>query len=390
MADLDLARGRSVVLPLTNRTGATRSPGDVVIIDTANNESFTSALASNFGGPIGVVDETIGIGSNGRVVVEGYARQVKVLATASRGDYLYHSSSALTAAHMAGSGPTAGAFGYVLKGGSGTEPSAHIFPTYAALGAAASASAGSNSMSVGATNQAGVAATFSPSDHRHLGIHTVTSSSSNTLQRPTINIRAGTNVGVTATDTDGDGTLDTITIHSSGAGGGGGGGISHTYLGYNTVGGSTETMTNSRFLAKKVTVSSAGLLASISCYIDLGASNDSVSAISALLYTDSAGTPQYLVAANMMSNDLILLDNAAGGGGNTNPRWFHIPIGAYVTAGDYWIAVGGGDVAGFRIYYDGSGSDRYYTSGGSWSADWGFYAPTTTANQYSIRASLIT
>lgn len=38
---------------------------------------------------------------------------------------------------------------------------------------------------------------------------------------------------------------------------------------------------------------------------------------------------------------------------------------------------------------DGSGADRYYGSGGTWFADWGFYTPTTTANRYSIRANTI-
>lgn len=228
MANLDLARGRSTVLNLTNQTGSTRSPGDVVVLSTANDESFTTSASSNYATTqIGVVDETIGIGSNGRVVVEGYARNVNVgVNTVSRGHWLYQSTSAGIGVGSAINPPIAGAFGQVLKGGTGTEPSAVIIPTLQSSGGGSSASAGSNSMAVGATNQAGVAATFSPSDHRHMGLHSITSSSSNTLQRPTVNFRAGTNVGLTATDTDGDGTLDTITIHSTGAAAGGGGGSS--------------------------------------------------------------------------------------------------------------------------------------------------------------------
>lgn len=226
MANLDLARGRSTVLNLTNQTGSTRSPGDVVVLSTANDESFTTSASSNYATTqIGVVDETIGIGSNGRVVVEGYARNVNVgVNTVSRGHWLYQSTSAGIGVGSAINPPIAGAFGQVLKGGTGTEPSAVIIPTLQSSGGGSSASAGSNSMAVGATNQAGVAGTFSPSDHRHMGLHSITSSSSNTLQRPTVNFRAGTNVGLTATDTDGDGTLDTITIHSTGAAAGGGGG----------------------------------------------------------------------------------------------------------------------------------------------------------------------
>ncbi len=94
-----------------------------------------------------------------------------------------------------------------------------------------SLSFGSNSMAVGATNQAGTSGTYVGSDHRHFGLHSISSSSSNTLWRPTINLRAGANVGLTATDSDGDGNLDTVTITSTGTGGGGGGSSSGAILG---------------------------------------------------------------------------------------------------------------------------------------------------------------
>ena len=129
MTNLDMIRGRSTALTLTNRSGSARTQGDLVIVDTTNDESFTTSTASNTKTIIGVVDEAIGITSNGRVVVEGYARAVKTLGTSARGDYLYHSTTAATAAHLAGSTPDAGAFGYVLDGGAGTLTTALIFPT---------------------------------------------------------------------------------------------------------------------------------------------------------------------------------------------------------------------------------------------------------------------
>lgn len=129
MANLDLVRGRSTVLNLQNQSGATRSPGDVVVMDSSNNEAFTTSTTSNTTLIVGVVDESIGISSNGRVVVGGYARNVKTLGTAARGDYLFQSTTVATAAHLASGTPIAGAFGYVLKGGSGTAATAHIFPT---------------------------------------------------------------------------------------------------------------------------------------------------------------------------------------------------------------------------------------------------------------------
>jgi uncharacterized protein (DUF2141 family) len=87
-------------------------------------------------------------------------------------------------------------------------------------GGAGTVSAGSNSSHVAEVSSAGASSTlWSPFDHIHAGIAQVTSSSSNTLQRGTVNLRAGTNVGLTASDTDGDGELDTVTISASAAGG---------------------------------------------------------------------------------------------------------------------------------------------------------------------------
>lgn len=128
MSNLDIIRGRSVVLNLTNQSGGTRSPGDVVVIDAANNEAFTVSSTSNYAtSHLGIVDETIGIASNGRVVVSGYARNVKVSGTATRGEWLYHSSTQATG--VGGAAIGTGAFGQFLKGGTGTTPSAIIFPT---------------------------------------------------------------------------------------------------------------------------------------------------------------------------------------------------------------------------------------------------------------------
>jgi hypothetical protein len=65
-------------------------------------------------------------------------------------------------------------------------------------------------------------------------------------------------------------------------------------------------------------------------------------------------------------------------------------MGKWLTAGDYWIAVAPLDTTTIlQIAYDGSGSDRYYTSGGTWFSDWGYYTPTTSGNKYSIRANTI-
>lgn len=210
------SRTRAVALILTNQTGGIRSAGDVVRISTVNDESFIVSNASNTPLPVGVVYDTIAVGSNGPVVVEGYAPSVQVLGNAQIGDFLYTSTTAYTAAHMAGSAPSGGAFGYVLADGSNRSPTALIFPTYQS----AAISAGSNSTRVSEVSAAGASTTlWSPYDHRHDGIGTITASSSNTMQRGTWNVRAGPGIALNLTDTDGDGEFDTMTIVNTGGGG---------------------------------------------------------------------------------------------------------------------------------------------------------------------------
>lgn len=168
--------------------------------------------------------------------------------------------------------------------------------------------------------------------------------------------------------------------------------ISQSFVGYNTAGGSTENMTSRKVYAKKVTLANDGLITNISIYVDAGVTTDQVRDLSVAMYSDNSGTPQYIIAANNNPNLSLLLDTTAGAGGNSNPRWLSIPLCTWLTAGDYWIAVASfaaNAAATLRIYYDGSGTDRTYPSGGDWFADWGFYTPTTTSNKYSIRANFI-
>jgi hypothetical protein len=197
VSNLDIIAGRNTVLSLTNQSAATREVGDVVIIDTANNESFTFSATSNYAaGPIGVVDEQIGISSNGRVVVAGYARSVQVGATVSRGQYLYHSSSSVTAE---GAGfATEGAFGYVLKGGSGRTPSAVIFPSVPDL--RDHIAYASNSNDVSSVAAGGGSASVSRADHVHRGV-TAVAHTSNTFYGTITLTTPGDTVGVTSPST---------------------------------------------------------------------------------------------------------------------------------------------------------------------------------------------
>lgn len=124
-SSLDLIRGRQVVQTLTNKSGGAVIAGDVVIIDTANDEAFTTTTTAAYNATqVGIALESIASNATGRVLLQGYAPLVNVSASATRGYYLLTHTVAKQA--TSGASFATGAFGQVLK--AGTTPSAYIFP----------------------------------------------------------------------------------------------------------------------------------------------------------------------------------------------------------------------------------------------------------------------
>jgi hypothetical protein len=101
------------------------------------------------------------------------------------------------------------------------------------------------------------------------------------------------------------------------------------------------------------------------------------------IYTDNAGTPDRIVAHAAMGP--VYLSN----GTSTAGRWLQVPMGVYLPAGDYWIAMLAVDAQHDIAVDTSGGTDRTYVTNATGQADWGFFAPTTTAKDYSIRASLL-
>jgi hypothetical protein len=162
--------------------------------------------------------------------------------------------------------------------------------------------------------------------------------------------------------------------------GGGGGGGAPSYLGTNSVGGSTENITFGRQYAKKITAPSAGaVLHSVQAYLNQ-ASNSSYT-MKGLVWADSAGAPSLLLASCFLTDVVI---GAAG--------WRAFPVGIELAASTaYWIGfvvsarvVGSGAIT---LAYATGGTDRYQQSTsasqiGDWTSAW---SPVTTTNNYSIR-----
>lgn len=134
MSSLDIIRGRQVVVPLTNRSGAAVAAGDVVVIgDGTNDKSFTTTTTPSFNSRmVGIAQEAIANAAEGRVLIFGYAPIVNSAASLTRDHFLFTSS---TAKEATGSGTrAAGAFGQVIE--TGTDPEAVIWgmPDAAAAG----------------------------------------------------------------------------------------------------------------------------------------------------------------------------------------------------------------------------------------------------------------
>lgn len=194
--------------------------------------------------------------------------------------------------------------------------------------------------------------------------------------------------GNSATYLDGSGAFST-------PGGGGGGALVQAYVGKNAIGASIENVTGRRVYMKKITLADACLLTDIEAYID-GAKTSAgaqVDSWGAALLADNAGSPREVIQLGGVPFDTSFLPDHTNNSTNDNiARWLGIPIGRWLAAGDYWLAVYTLESApsGLRIYYDASvGGDRYYGSGGQFVADSGFYTVTTTTNDYSIRANTI-
>lgn len=169
---------------------------------------------------------------------------------------------------------------------------------------------------------------------------------------------------------------------------GGGGGLTQAYVGTNSVGGSLETLVTRKWLLKSVVLANACLITDIEASIK--ASADKVDNFIVALFADNAGSPKELLAlgGEPTASTVMALTTVVGAG---TARWLGRAIGYWAAAGTYWLGVSAGtdtDI-GLQIAYATSGSDRYFTTGGTWVTDAGYTTVSTGTNDYSIRANTI-
>ena len=110
----------------TNRSGASRSAGDVVIVSTGGTNSFTTTTTAGHTSVLGVVGETIANLASGKVITGGYCSSISVDSATAIGDFLRTSTTASKATDTTTA--TGGSFAIALSStaGAGTV-SAFIF-----------------------------------------------------------------------------------------------------------------------------------------------------------------------------------------------------------------------------------------------------------------------
>lgn len=167
----------------------------------------------------------------------------------------------------------------------------------------------------------------------------------------------------------------------------GGGGVTHSYLGYNTVGGSTTAVGAGVVYMKKITLASAGLLLGLDLYLDH--TTDTVAGVPSLgIWTDNSNSPLTLIhQSNSPGSDHFYLGSTTS---SWPARWIGVgSFGKYLTAADYWIGWMFADAGSLRLYDDGSGSDQTFASGAFWLANGDRYTLTNTGKKFSARVSFL-
>ena len=157
-------------------------------------------------------------------------------------------------------------------------------------------------------------------------------------------------------------------------------GLTHTYVGTTTPGSSTSApASGTLWLAKKITLSAASLIASVGARLSTGGS---VGRLGVCVWSDNAGAvADVLAVSGHLATDS--LHKSAGA------AWVHVPVGLWAPAGDYWVGIAIGDgTSNVAVAYDATGgTDHHVEASGAWTTP----GPgTATTNNYSIRASVLT
>lgn len=163
-----------------------------------------------------------------------------------------------------------------------------------------------------------------------------------------------------------------------------GGGATHSYIGYNVVGGSNGNSPAAPFVIyKAVTLATDGYVTSIGMYVKPPTGNGQWEASVALL-TDSAGSPAHVLCQGW---------NVASQPASGLAAWTHVGLGVWVPAGTYWLAWADNSGGTFLAYYWDTGSDKYASPSNYLNildiGTSGAGTVTATTKKFSLRADFL-
>lgn len=159
-----------------------------------------------------------------------------------------------------------------------------------------------------------------------------------------------------------------------------------SYVGYNTVGASQETVSSDgrEIRYKGITITETGLLLSIGMYLTASQTfpNPTKIGMQVFLMSDDGGAP-----ANVIAMGADVFTHVMG----TDGRWVDLPIVKLLTAGDYWLAFRGtGSASNVMTIAHDSGSDIYHSVGATVTVDYPPYTGgSSSGNKYSIRGGIL-
>jgi hypothetical protein len=137
--------GRQVVIPMTNKSGGSVIAGDVVVVDTANNDAFTTTTTAGFTGTVGIAQEAIANNAVGKVLFAGYAALINVSASVTRGNYGETHTVAKQAADT-GAARSSGTFVQFWTGG--TTPDGYVWQSDLGAGSGGGGTPATNAASL--------------------------------------------------------------------------------------------------------------------------------------------------------------------------------------------------------------------------------------------------
>lgn len=159
-----------------------------------------------------------------------------------------------------------------------------------------------------------------------------------------------------------------------------------TYLGYNTIGGTTDVMGAGAYkqVFQQIVTTQTYLFLSIDAYVKGNASN--VTHQACAIWDDVAGAPSKVIALGAgpgeTTTSVLGVQLLMG----TTARWISEPICAWLPAGTYWLNVQGGNT-GFTLHYDAVGNDRTATTSQTWINEG--VTGAGSGRTYSVRASVL-